>query len=408
MSDSKSDGMPDNTCQLWAPLTRESAILTSQDLLPKLVQGGAEAERSFLRLMPYLSRRLLAPEELVQAALVKYKPKQLETLLERLCRRTYGQGWLESRPLVWASWKRALVDERRGWEQNPGYQAALEANSGIEPFDFWIQQLKEKGHLSHQAAQGLASIWIFTLRLPWSLGVELFLRHSKDGSAAAALLTWRSVAGLQTGKPLLVTPGQLKRWCPEAVSQEPQLNLKARAIRGPKPPPARPLAPLPQTPSELLGDKYALLVTPEDLTPELGPLGELKPKMVLSCSAAEALGELAGDRVLAYQESNLQKACERISSHYDCPHLQLCLEDDGAGSLAAFCQQHDLENLLYYDPHMGPWKDHVSKMHTKDVGIRFFPLRRSWDAKLFPTADKGFVQFHKQAVSRILRAKGSL
>ena len=43
-----------------------------------------------------------------------------------------------------------------------------------------------------------ASIWIFTLKLPWQLGAEFFMKHLADGDAASNTLSWRWVAGLQT------------------------------------------------------------------------------------------------------------------------------------------------------------------------------------------------------------------
>ncbi|WP_238189582.1 FAD-binding domain-containing protein [Methylobacterium frigidaeris] len=49
-----------------------------------------------------------------------------------------------------------------------------------------------------------ASIWIFSLRLPWELGAEFFLRRLLDGDPASNTLSWRWVAGLHTrGRPYL-------------------------------------------------------------------------------------------------------------------------------------------------------------------------------------------------------------
>ena len=43
-----------------------------------------------------------------------------------------------------------------------------------------------------------ASIWIFTLKLPWELGAEIFMKYLYDGDYASNTLSWRWVAGLQT------------------------------------------------------------------------------------------------------------------------------------------------------------------------------------------------------------------
>ena len=55
-----------------------------------------------------------------------------------------------------------------------------------------------------------ASIWIFTLELPWQLGAEFFMQHLYDGDAASNTLGWRWVAGVQTqGKHYLASEWNL-------------------------------------------------------------------------------------------------------------------------------------------------------------------------------------------------------
>ena len=58
-----------------------------------------------------------------------------------------------------------------------------------------------------------ASIWIFTLRLPWALGADFFLRHLIDADAASNTLSWRWGAGLQTvGKTYLARTENIARY----------------------------------------------------------------------------------------------------------------------------------------------------------------------------------------------------
>ncbi len=60
------------------------------------------------------------------------------------------------------------------------------------------------GYLHNHARMWFASIWIFTLRLPWVLGADFFMRHLCDGDPASNTLSWRWVAGLHTrGKTYL-------------------------------------------------------------------------------------------------------------------------------------------------------------------------------------------------------------
>ena len=58
-----------------------------------------------------------------------------------------------------------------------------------------------------------ASIWIFTLDLPWQLGAEFFMKHLFDGDTASNTLGWRWVAGIQTqGKNYLATEWNIKKF----------------------------------------------------------------------------------------------------------------------------------------------------------------------------------------------------
>ena len=58
-----------------------------------------------------------------------------------------------------------------------------------------------------------ASIWIFTLKLPWQKGAEFFMRHLYDGDAASNTLSWRWVAGIQTkGKNYLAKSWNISKF----------------------------------------------------------------------------------------------------------------------------------------------------------------------------------------------------
>ncbi len=58
-----------------------------------------------------------------------------------------------------------------------------------------------------------ASIWIFTLGLPWQLGARFFMHHLFDGDAASNTLGWRWVAGVQTaGKHYLAHSSNISRY----------------------------------------------------------------------------------------------------------------------------------------------------------------------------------------------------
>jgi len=75
-----------------------------------------------------------------------------------------------------------------------------------------------------------ASIWIFTLELPWQLGAELFMQHLFDGDAASNTLGWRWVAGVQTqGKHYLASEWNIKKFTNNRF-QDIKLNENANPI----------------------------------------------------------------------------------------------------------------------------------------------------------------------------------
>ena len=75
-----------------------------------------------------------------------------------------------------------------------------------------------------------ASIWIFTLNLPWQLGAEFFMKHLFDGDAASNTLGWRWVAGIQTqGKNYLATEWNIKKFTNNRFQ-----NIKINEVVEPK------------------------------------------------------------------------------------------------------------------------------------------------------------------------------
>ena len=58
-----------------------------------------------------------------------------------------------------------------------------------------------------------ASIWIFTLGLPWQLGADFFMKYLLDGDCSSNTLSWRWVAGIQTkGKNYIATEWNIKKF----------------------------------------------------------------------------------------------------------------------------------------------------------------------------------------------------
>ena len=156
-------------------------------------------------LSKYITHRVIDELEVIKSAHSKYPYLTIEKFIQEVFWRTYWKGWLELRPRAWQVYRQDLI-KLQGEKKNINYQNAIHATTTVECFNDWVHELKETGYLHNHARMWFASIWIFTLKLPWQLGADFFLKHLLDGDAASNTLSWRWVAGLQTkGKNYLAT-----------------------------------------------------------------------------------------------------------------------------------------------------------------------------------------------------------
>ena len=164
-------------------------------------------------LSPYISHGIISELEVVKKSLNKFSFSKNEKFIQEVLWRTYWKGWLELRPAVWTDYLNELKKIREEFKDNANYKKAIEGNTNIECFNEWINELKENNYLHNHARMWFASIWVFTLELPWQLGAEFFMKHLYDGDAAANTLGWRWVAGIQTqGKNYLASEWNIKKF----------------------------------------------------------------------------------------------------------------------------------------------------------------------------------------------------
>ena len=145
-------------------------------------------------LSPYITHRLINEYETVKTVLKKYPYQKVEKYIQEVFWRVYWKGWLELRPKVWTD----FVEDLKIIEDDEKLYQAKNGETEIDCFNDWVKELKEFNYLHNHTRMWFASIWIFTLKLPWQKGAEFFLRHLYDGDAASNTLGWRWVAGIQT------------------------------------------------------------------------------------------------------------------------------------------------------------------------------------------------------------------
>ncbi len=181
-------------------------------------------------LSPYITHGIINEKEVIKKSLDKFSFAKNEKFIQEVLWRTYWKGWLELRPSVWTDFLIELKKIKRDFQNNQNYKNAIDGKTNVECFNYWVNELKENNYLHNHTRMWFASIWIFTLNLPWQLGAEFFMQHLYDGDAASNTLGWRWVAGVQTqGKHYLASEWNIKKFTNNRFS-----NIKLNENAPPK------------------------------------------------------------------------------------------------------------------------------------------------------------------------------
>ncbi len=174
---------------------------------------GPEKRSNISCLSPYITHGIINEQEVIRKALSKFSFSKNEKFIQEVLWRTYWKGWLELRPNVWTDYLAELNQIKNEFQNNQNYLSAIDGKTDIECFNAWVNELKDNNYLHNHTRMWFASIWIFTLELPWQLGAEFFMQHLYDGDAASNTLGWRWVAGVQTqGKHYLASEWNIKKF----------------------------------------------------------------------------------------------------------------------------------------------------------------------------------------------------
>ncbi|WP_448584999.1 FAD-binding domain-containing protein [Thermaurantiacus sp.] len=381
--------------------TRAEALAGLEAFLPRAGRAyaanrnrdeGPGARTHVSELSPAIRRRLLTEEEVARAAIAAHGFAAAEKFIAELCWRSYWRGHLETRPALWVRYRRDLqhieAELARDGRLAARFALAVQGKTGIDCFDFWARELVETGYLHNHARMSFASIWIFTLRLPWQLGAAHFFRHLLDACPASNTLSWRWVAGLQTvGKCYLARAERIRR------SSGGRFQVSAPLAESATPPPPEPPAPLvplrplpapdPQVPT-------GLFLHTEDLAPESIPWGVT----LRAAAAPDRIGgaPAAPKRWLA--ERALDDAAARVAAHFGlaCERLP---EEELEPAMVGFARRHRLRQIVTAFAPVGPVADRLRAVATRlaQEGVTLVTVRRRWDELAFPAATRGFFAF---------------
>ncbi len=360
-------------------------------------------------LSPWIRHRLVREDEVVRAVLGRHAYSSAEKFIQEVVWRTYWKGWLEQRPGVWREYQRAVVEmlgkvdadpaRRQRWEQ------AIAGRTGIACFDAWAHELVATGYLHNHTRMWFASIWVFTLGLPWQLGADFFLRHLLDGDPASNTLSWRWVAGLQTrGKTYLARPDNIAKYTDGRFAEIRGLATEAKPVDGPPPPAPQPL---PNADTIEVDGEWALLVHEDDCHPESLALPPTPPKAIAGFVRTHQRSPLgAGAAAGALAEGAVRDALTRAADRFGRSTTFLDA-NKGVDKLAMWARSAGVSQIVTPYAPVGPVGDALDVLRdlVAAEGIAVLRSRRPWDSHLWPFATKGFFAF-KERIPNALRSLG--
>ncbi len=384
--------------------TREEGLRRLRDFLPRAGAAYA-AQRNFddgpgrrnvSVLSPWLRTRLVTEEEVVHAVLARHAFEASEKFVQEVFWRTYWKGHLEMRPALWTSARdrAAALHADLAPDLASRLAAAEEGRTGIDCFDAWAVELNETGFLHNHARMWFASIWIFTLRLPWVLGADFFLRHLIDADAASNTLSWRWVAGLHTkGKHYVARPDNIAsytrgRFSPRDLARDPQPLVQTGDVAAGPLRRAEPVKP---------GVPSLLLLSEDDLHPESAPMPWADIRLVAGFASPSARSSRpVGTPAAAFAVEAVQGAVHRVASARGLPGEMLpAAIRDAADALVALCAREGVRQVVRGFLPVGWTADAFVALRTAlgASGIHVAEILRPWDARAWPHAGRGFFPF---------------
>ena len=398
--------------QTFTP-TRAAGLAAMQAFVPSMgrryangrnFDSGPGAHHAVSVLSPFLRRRLVTEAEVVTAAVTAHGPEEAAKFIDEVIWRGYFKGWLERRPQIWDSYRTGLVADLDALDRDRrlhrDVSRAMHGQTGLACFDAWAEELSGTGYLHNHARMWFASIWIFTLGLPWRLGADFFLRHLLDGDAASNTLGWRWVAGLHTrGKPYQAQAWNIATFTRQRFTpRDSDLAVVTQGLEATEPDGLPPVLPLRPHLPPVAGIPTALLITDEDCRIEDFDVAGLDLRGVATLPTGALRSPLpVAEAVLRFDKAALADAAARIAAN------PVRLGADAPDVLAKWAAALGARQIVTpYIPRgpMSDWMQGAAAPLTAH-GISLTEWRRDWDRAIWPHATAGFFKV-KQQIPRIL------
>ncbi|MBY5934061.1 DNA photolyase [Tateyamaria omphalii] len=351
-------------------------------------------------LSPYIRARLLTEAEVLEATLLRHSPSAAEKFIQEVYWRTYWKGWLEMRPAAWGQYKTSLKGALDNVQTQSGlrdrWEQACKGETDIECFNAWARELVETGYMHNHARMWFASIWIFTLRLPWELGADFFLRHLLDGDPASNTLSWRWVAGIQTpGKTYLARTSNISKYTEGRFAPKWQLAGEAPALSAPPKPDAMLL---PEADLPIPSPRTGLILHDDDLSPGFILDAGIAPTATAIITTRSGLSPLAmAPHVTEFADAAAKDTVDRFGERLGAvSHVA-----PTAAALSAWAEAAGVDQVVTAYAPVGPAADVLSRYSGQDAAPPLRRIRRTFDSTAWPNATHGFFRF-KDKIPRLL------
>ena len=311
------------------PISRKNALKKLDDFIENNILDytksrnfdfGIQNRKNTSCLSPYVSHGIISETEIINKVLKKHLFNKTEKFIQEVLWRIYWRGWLELRPVVWNDYLIKLKVLNEEYKTNENYLNAIKGETNIQCFNDWVNELKETNYLHNHTRMWFASIWIFTLELPWELGAEFFLKHLYDGDSASNTLGWRWVAGIQTpGKHYVASEWNIKKFTNNRYEKI-RLNESAVPIKNNKT----------YTISKKdfinpkIDDGKILLIFDNNLSFEFSDFSDKKFKKILIVNSNEDRQISLSDNIVKFKESLFQDQLDRLKKFsIDCEVIKI-------------------------------------------------------------------------------------
>lgn len=397
--------MPTLPLPLAHVATRAAGLQRLQAFLPRAGHAYAARRNEDLPghphvsgLSPWIRHRLVTEAEVIAAVHAQH-PQGAEKFLAEVWWRTYWKGWLELRPSIWSDYAQGLIAAQNRLSAESGLRSVWEdacaGRTGIDGFDHWAQELVQTGWLHNHARMWFASIWIFTLRLPWELGADFFLRHLIDGDPASNTLSWRWVGGLHTpGKTYLATAANI------AKNTAGRFHPQGLATRADPLPFAGHPAPRPSP----MGEDWTpdlptlLLLHEDDLDATWLAARGLRPVRIAALTATAGRSPASVATVVTdFVAAAVQDALARHADLFGLPDAAPCFDRDALQALADHAAALGVAQVVAPHAPVGPVASALRKLRPL-LQARDIPLVQALsdhDRAAWPHATHGFFRFRE-------------